>query len=366
METLSFGPRMLLVGKNTAGKSRSLSVTAGLARQLVGVQPPGLSGNYIVKFDFDGRKYQYEVSFRDLEVVRESIVIDDVSHLNRGEGGRGKILAEKVGKGELIDFQVPPTALAAVARRDAIQHSFIEPLFDWANSLRYYQFGAIFQGALAVFIPTGQPLDERDQNAVVAIFKEGDKQFGPKFVESVKNDFAAIDYPVEYIDLAVPISVRFNPIGPQPISIRVKEKGLQGITDQIGMSAGMFRVLALLVHVNYAQFKGAASSVLIDDIGEGLEFERSVKLIELLRAKAEKYDFQLVMSTNDKFVMNSVPLDEWRVLHRTGSVVHVRDYENSQAAFDDFKFTGLSNFSFFEMNAVEMNSWTTGAAGENA
>ena len=61
------------------------------------------------------------------------------------------------------------------------------------------------------------------------------------------------------------------------------------------------------------------------------------------------------MSTNDKFVMNHVPLDEWTVLHRSGSVVHVRNHENSQAAFDDFKFTGLSNFSFFEMNASEMN-----------
>ena len=157
------------------------------------------------------------------------------------------------------------------------------------------------------------------------------------------------------MNLAPPISVRFNINGAQPVSLSVKERTLPGITDQLGMSTGMFRVLALLIHVNFAQFKGSASSVLIDDIGEGLDFDRSLRLIELLRRKAEIYGFQLVMTTNDKFVMNHVPLEEWTVLHRTGNVVHVRNYENSKRAFDEFKFTGLSNFSFFEMNSVEMN-----------
>lgn len=355
LETLSFGQRMLIVGRNTAGKSRSLSVTAGLARSLIGAQPPGLSGKYVVTFDFDGRNYTYELEYRESEVVHERIVIDDIEHLVRGTGGIGKIVAEKVGKGDLIDFQVPTNTLAAVARRDAIQHSFVEPLFEWATSLRYYQFGGMAQGALAIFGPMGQQLDDRDQNAVVAIFKEGVKLFKDPFVESIKKDLAAVDYEVDSVTLAPPISLRFAPGGPQPVSLNVKEKGLAGITDQIGMSAGMYRVLALLIHVNFAQFKGSASSVLIDDIGEGLDFDRSCRLIELLRAKAAEYKFQLVMSTNDKFVMNHVPLDEWTVLHRSGSVVHVRNQENSRVAFDDFKFTGLSNFSFFEMNAVEMN-----------
>jgi hypothetical protein len=356
LETLSFGPRMLIVGKNAAGKSRSLSITAALARHLIGVQPLSISGDYVATFDLDGRLYIYELQYRETQVIHERIVIDGVEHMSRGIGGAGKIVAEKLGSGDPIDFQVPPNTLAAVARRDAIQHSFVEPLFEWANSLRYYQFGGMAQGALAVFIPMGQQVDDRDQNAVVGIFRDGIKRFDKPFVESIKKDLAAIDYEVNDVDLGAPVSVRFAPGGLQPVSINVKEKGLPGITDQISMSAGMFRVLALLVHVNFAQFKGSASSVLIDDIGEGLDFDRSCRLIQLLRDKADEFGFQLVMSTNDKFVMNQVPLDEWTVLHRSGNVVHVRNYENSRAAFDDFEFTGLSNFSFFEMNSVEMTS----------
>lgn len=356
LETLTFGPRMLIVGRNASGKSRALSLTFGLAKQLMGVQPPSLSGDYVATFDFDGRSYLYEIQYREAMVVHERIVIDEVEYLSRGPGGAGKIVAEKVGNGDQIDFQVPPSTLAAVARRDAIQHSFIEPLFGWANSLRYYQFGGIAQGQLAVIGPGGQKLDDRDQNAVIAIFREGVKLFGVPFTESIKADLATVDYEVDDIEVGVPVSIRIVSGGPQLVSINLKEKNLTSITDQIAMSTGMFRVLALLIHVNFAQFKGSASSVFIDDIGEGLDFDRSCRLIEMLRAKAEQYSFQLVMTTNDKFVMNNVPLDEWTVLHRTRSIVHVRNRENSQTAFDEFKFTGLSNFSFFEMNAVEMNS----------
>lgn len=355
LEKISFGQRMLIVGKNTAGKSRTVRVTAGLARNLIGSQAPSLSGKYEATFDYSGKDYVYELQCKDSEVFFEKVSIAGKTYLERGTGGSGRIFAEKIDNGQQIDFQVPPTALAAVARRDQIQHSFIEPLFEWASSLRFYQFGGISQTTLGLFSPTGRNVDERDENAVVGIFKEGMKLFGEAFRESLKSDLSTVDYEVESVDLAPPISVRFDLGGPQPVSLLVKERALPGITDQLGMSTGMFRVLALLIHVNFAQFKGSASSVLIDDIGEGLDFDRSLRLIELLRAKAEKYDFQLVMTTNDKFVMNHVPLEEWTVLHRSANVVHVRNQENSKKAFDEFKFTGLSNFSFFEMNAIEMN-----------
>lgn len=355
LDTVAFGQRMLIVGRNAAGKSRTLNVTAALARNVTGIQPPGGSGDYVATFDHDGHEYIYEMRYANAVVVNERIIIDGVPHLTRGENGIGKLTAEKIGRGKSIDFQISPSMLAAVAKRDSLQHSFIEPLFEWGNSLRHYRFGAISQETLAIFAPGGMPVDDRDQNAVVAVFREGVRLFGDDFVLSLKKDLLDVDYAIDAVELGAPLTILFPPGGAQPLSINVKESELSGITDQLSMSTGMFRVLALLIHVNFAQFKGSASSLLVDDIGEGLDFDRSCRLIELLRKKAATYNFQLVMSTNDKFVMNQVPLDEWTVLHRSRNVVHVRNQTNSSAAFDDFKFTGLSNFSFFEMNAVEMN-----------
>lgn len=366
LDKLSMGPRMLIVGRNSAGKSRTLSLISGLAKYLVGTAMPGLSGDYVATFEHEGGDYVYELSYREQQVTSERIVINGVERLSRGPDGAGKIFAEKVDGGKSIDFQVPPVIFAAVARRDTIQHSFIEPLFEWANSLRYYQFaGGLGQGNLAVLMDNAPKLDERDQFATVPIFRSGEKLYKDLFVASVINDLAAIDYYVDSLELLPPTSVRVSAPSsmPSPLSLTAKETDLTGLTDQFGMSSGMYRVVALLVHVNFAQFRGAASSVLIDDIGEGLDFDRSCKLINLLRAKAIKYNFQLVMTTNDKFVMNEVPLDEWTVLHRSGGAVHTRNQENSRDAFEEFRFTGLSNFSFFEMNAVEM---TTGSvSGEH-
>ena len=76
-----------------------------------------------------------------------------------------------------------------------------------------------------------------------------------------------------------------------------------------------------------------ATCILIDDIGEGLDFDRSCRLIHILRAKAQEANIQLILSTNDRFVMNEVPLEEWSVLQRKGSHVRVRNYQNSQEVF---------------------------------
>jgi hypothetical protein len=128
------------------------------------------------------------------------------------------------------------------------------------------------------------------------------------------------------------------------------------------MSQGMFRAFSILIQVNYSQMSKKATCILIDDIGEGLDFERSCLLIDVLRKKADEPKIQLIMSTNDRFVMNNVPLEEWSVLLRHGGRVQVRNYNNSKDVFDEFKFTGLSNFSFLELDFIGSSQPTEASA----
>ena len=109
---------------------------------------------------------------------------------------------------------------------------------------------------------------------------------------------------------------------------------------------------SILIQVNYSQMSKNATCILVDDIGEGLDFERSWRLIEVLREKADESSVQLILSTNDRFVMNHVPLEEWSVLQCHGALRASADCENSRNVFEEFKFTGLSNFSFLEMDFV--------------
>jgi AAA15 family ATPase/GTPase len=113
------------------------------------------------------------------------------------------------------------------------------------------------------------------------------------------------------------------------------------------MSQGMARAFSLIVQLNYSLMAKIPSCILIDDIGEGLDYDRSRKLIELIIEKAEGSNIQVFMTTNDRFVMNSVPLKYWSVIHREGNKSVFYNYQNSKQTFDDFAFTGLNNFDFF-------------------
>jgi hypothetical protein len=329
---------------------------------LAAIRPIGFSGDYDVSFDTDGKTLQYELELEHQQVAKEKFSVDGHVMLDRGPNGEGFIRADAIGGGTDIRFQTPPGQLAAVARRDAIQHNFLEPLHAWASSLRLYSFGTYLgKDRLAIFLEGGMPWDERDPNNVVALYRRAEKEFKDDFQRAVIADMRELEYDVEDVGVRPPTSLHFvalpGPLGglfmPGPLfGLFVKERDLPGITDQNSMSQGMFRALSILIQVNYSQMAGKATCILIDDIGEGLDFERSWRLIDLLRHKAEDTSIQLVLSTNDRFVMNHVPLEEWSVLQRHGGQVQVRNYENSRDVFEEFKFTGLSNFSFLEMDFV--------------
>ena len=112
------------------------------------------------------------------------------------------------------------------------------------------------------------------------------------------------------------------------------------------MSQGMFRAFSVLVQVNYYILCGHKGFVIIDDIGEGLDFSRAKQLVQVLIAKAREAKIQLIMSTNDSFIMNAVDIENWAVIMREGHKISLYNYENSKEIFEEFKFTGLNNFDF--------------------
>ena len=355
LDELKLGKRNLIVGRNSSGKTMTLNVINGLAMYLLGAMPLSLCGNYDVTFSDGDRKIRYELDYFDAVVRRECFTVDGNVLLERGQGGDGAIWAKEVNGGQKIKFQTPTDKLAAASRRDAIQHPFLEPLHTWANAVRLYHFGrSLGKDSLVVFSSNSKRLpDARDQNATAALYNRGRKEFGEEFEKAIIEDLKTAGYEIERIDIGPMLSIRMMMEGPeQVVGLRVKERDLNEVTDQYIMSQGMFRALALFIHLNYGRFTKAAACILIDDIGEGLDFERACHVIERLRSKTQDSDVQVVLTTNDRFVMNSVPLEEWTILQRNGAHVTVRNDENSHKAFEEFRFTGLSNFSFFEMDLI--------------
>jgi AAA15 family ATPase/GTPase len=134
---------------------------------------------------------------------------------------------------------------------------------------------------------------------------------------------------------------------PMPVfGLCVQENDLGDITYQTEMSQGMFRALSLLVQLNYALLGKVPSCILIDDIGEGLDYDRSKNLIDLIIAKVKGSSVQVIMTTNDRFVMNKVPLEYWSVIQRVPKKSLFYNYKNSKETFDEYAYSGLSNFDF--------------------
>lgn len=353
LEDCTIGKINLIVGKNATGKTRTLNVISNLANLVAGDKKlPSDSAEYKVIFKKDKNVIQYEICYKSGIIYREKLIRENEVCLDRGKGGIGKIRAERLK--DFLEFQAPENELACVARRDNIQHPFFEDLNQWGKSVKHYYFGSsLGKDFFELIIKRNEEkkINLKDTNMVVGILNNGLKKYDEELRKKILKDMGEIGYKLENIYVAHIQDLSMDGLvdqdGKNTLSgIWVKEKELKGDINQNEMSQGMFRTLSLIVQLNLSMLESKKNSFLIDDIGEGLDFERSVSLIKYLIKKSKKSAIQIIMTTNDRFVMNNVPLEYWCVMQRIKGRCKVFNYRNSKKLFDEFEYTGLNNFDF--------------------
>lgn len=350
IKNFSLGKINLIVGQNSTGKTRLLNIIGALGTYLAAEKKPN-GGAYIAEFSNEiGESLTCEVQIKEREVLKEKITINDEVLLDRGSDGKGTIKA--VGLDLVMDFEIAKQNLALTVKRDKIQHPFLEQYYEWGKSVRHYRFGTeLGKDTFAIFVNNESldNLDAKDNKSVVAFFKKGEAQFGEEFKNKILEDINSIGY--EFTDVGIGavenVEVISSGVTSNPDGLYVKEQSHEHIVNQTEMSQGLFRALSLFIQLRYSEYFTEHGMILVDDIGEGLDFERSTKLIESLIDISESSQTQLIMSTNDRFVMNNVPLEYWSIIRRNGGECSVMNYHNSKEKFDEFEFTGLSNFDFF-------------------
>ena len=363
LEEFALGQVNLIVGKNASGKTRTLNIIGNVANLVSGQflergrRLPYKTGDHEFYFDKNGEIIKYCLGINNSKIYREELIIDQKNLLRRGIGGKGEIFYVKEDKE--ITFQIPDNELAVVARRDSVQHPFLENLFQWGKNTLHYRFGSdLGKSTLALFnkVKEEEDLNLKATEGVVGFLKKGLSKYGKKFESKILKEMKLIGYEIKRIGVELLIDVTVKGGGEiHPEGIYVEEADLNHRTYQHNISEGMFRALSLIIQLNFAEFESLPSCILIDDIGEGLDFERSSKLIKLLINKANKTSVQLIMATNDRFVMNNVPLENWSIITRDRSKCKILNYQNSREVFDEFEFTGLNNFDFFSSNFFSKN-----------
>jgi hypothetical protein len=327
----------LIVSPNATGKTRIMNVLKNVARQITGEKPKLLDGTWDLGFESDDHKeYRFYCHIVDRKV-----------HDERIEVGGEIVLERSVEKGQIRDsmdgkmrrYEPPQDKLTVHVRRDKRQHPFLESLWYWADSYNAFMFSSsapnqFRSGSL------DEQKDRLESLDVVPHLLQRALADGT-IAGSIAQDMDAIGYPNEEVGVESMVHPGL-PLGTLVVSLKELDLGFN--TKQLEMSSGMYRALCMVVIVNYLLQKDGPCTFAVDDMGEGLDFERSSKLIKLILEKAHGSQMQVILTSNDRHLLNAVDVRYWNILERAGGEVTSFNYANSREAFDEFLMTGLNNF----------------------
>lgn len=334
----------LIIGQNATGKSRLISVITSFAKIISKKIPRLLTGNWNLEFVDRKNKilYQYDLSTFEGIVVLENIRKNGKILLTR-EKENGEIFSHTGGK--LISFHPPENELTSHVRRDTKEYPFLEDFLRWANSFHGYSFTNVRPNQIMIPNRPEILLEEfllEDLSATPYLLVSALKN--RNIIDTIIEDFSTIGYPIKNITVS---PKKVAGIQNDLFFAQVWEKDLSCPTDQLSMSQGMYRAFSLLVIIEHLLRLKKECTIVIDDLGEGLDFERSSKTTNLLFKKLQGSPIQLIATSNDRFLINNFNMKSLNLLERTGHVVTSYNYQNNKEKFDEFSYTGLSNFDFF-------------------
>jgi len=231
-----------------------------------------------------------EIDIIDHLVAREKLTRGRKVLLKRDHNGVGKIYSEELKT--MLNFKIARDRFALNSKQDELHHPFITPLIDWAKRVRTYRFGSefgktIFFAASAddFTVVSEQTQSEIDPNHVTRVYMDGFNRFGERFDGLILEDLRRIGYDCTAVtcssaaEIGIPGTSALLPGDRVPMFLSLKERDLAATTRQTDMSMGMYRAFALLINLHHSILSERAETILVDDIGEGLDFERSTQLI---------------------------------------------------------------------------------------
>lgn len=347
LENLQLSELNLLVGKNATGKSRTLKTIVKLRlflTQKVSLELTTEKQKTDWKISFLNKEgesidYKFGTGTLDEGIVYEEIVYNQevVLSRNKKQSSDTAIIKNQLSSQEETIYP-PNNKLVIHTTRDVKKFPFLEGIMDWAEQAHEVQFGSI------------HPLStiDRYKGNIVAALGEIPTLFenlSDKGKQNILVGLSKLGYNVREIGI--------DNYGEGVNILYLKEEDVKEKLLHFDISQGMYRALVILILFQEILEKKQLATILIDDLCEGLDYERATKLGKLLFKTALENNIQLIATSNDSFLMDVVDLKYWNVLIREGSTVHGINAHSHPEIFEDFKFTGLSNFDFFSSSYLK-------------
>lgn len=322
----------LLVGKNASGKSRVIKALLNVTNYIQLKTTPFGVNSFITKLVFQeavdsNSLLEYNFEIHNGTIVTERLITNGV-----------KIIERNINKAYLYNEEInpPSSKLVVQVRRDKSLYPQIEEIMEWVEGVTVICCSDI--NPFTLIIGSSKFINPLDFDDLVGLMSKDDKN-------NVIENARALGYDITGISLIK---------ASQDISIvAVKERHIREAILSFNLSSGMMRVLYLLCFLEFAKHKKHNSLLLIDDLGEGLDYSRAIHLGRLVFDTCEETGLQLIASSNDSFLMDVIDLSKWQILRRKYSKLSVVNQVCQPELFAQFRMTGLSNFDFFSSDFID-------------
>ena len=321
----------LLVGVNASGKSRTIRALIAVVSFMLSKPYFFQSKDFSVELTFAGDqegfdRLLYAFSVRNGVIMKETLKVDDRSLIRRSS--KSASLKHRA-------VSPPDDKLVAQIRRDKMEFPEIESLMKWAEGVTFISFSALNPFTNSV---------SRSLEINPILFSELVESFNGDENKAFIKDARSLGYNISKICVISKGEQKW---------VEVKEPFVKNTIDELLLSNGMLRVLYLLAFIIKMKANGKRLSLLlIDDLGEGLDYKRAKDLSVRVFEACEENSLQLITSSNDGLIMDVVDLSKWHVLRKSNSRVSAISQASNPDLFEEFRFTGLSNFDFFSSDFI--------------
>ncbi len=336
IQNLKFGDVNLVVGKNAVGKTRTLSIIDLLYKMITQKRNLDWGAKWSIKFENYKKEiihYEFSTSQRYQGVTYEKILVNNEVVLKRFDRFSASIKSHISSNWDVIN--PPADKLTLHVRRDVKEYPFLENIVSWAEHSYGFKFGNLSPYSHIHAQEYDLLTTIEDIPALLSALEDNNK-------DEIIKDFNSLGYDIEDIQI----------LKRRSLIIYIKEKSITKKIPHYTLSQGMFRALSILIYIEYLIHRKKPLTIAIDDLCEGLDYNRATTLGQIIFNKCLDTNIQLIATSNDSFLMDVIDIKYWNVLFREGKTVTAINAQTHEQLFKQFKFTGLSNFDFFASDYI--------------
>jgi predicted ATPase len=327
VENIQFNPMLtLLVGASGVGKTRILNLINGLCEIAQGKSFNGLV--WRVEIEQDGRNYIWEGEF---ELKEEQ----EITTGPKSKENKFALVSEHISsKGETIVSRSKDSFIYKGQKLIKLDDtkSAVE-LLKGECSIRpiHYGFSQCFNlNVTDNAIHISPIVDISQMQSLNRIIIKAMDNLSPlerlfllresklKEFDLICQKFQEIFPTVEKVDFTLAKTFNDTLV---PILV-IKEKNVPTWIRQDGISSGMMRTLLQIITLVLAN---DGDVIMIDEFENGLGVNCINELADLIMEP--EADIQVVMTSHHPYIINAIPVKDWKILTRNGSDVHVHTAE---------------------------------------